>query len=324
VTVRYPSFRWSAAIALAIAALLTGCGPATAQQVVQGMTNVNVDVFPTIDFAGLYIAQMDGLFRQQGLNVTITFAPASQLAVTSVLNGTSDISGSDYVTYVDNELNDNARLRIIAEASSLQPNVLGLFVSRHSSITSLAELKGHTVGVTSSDDIDTLLLQALLAENGMGSDSVNIQFGFELPNIAQQLNAGQVSAAPIPEPFATEGQESYGLEELADVDQGVTTNFPLEGYAVTQAWAQRNPAALAAFDRALEQGQQIADTNRAALEAAVEKYLGITADEAAVLSQPQYPVSVSATQLQRVVDTMVEFGMLPRKDLSFRITEMTG
>lgn len=33
-------------------------------------TNVTVDVFPAIDFAGLYIAQAQGLFKQQGLNVT--------------------------------------------------------------------------------------------------------------------------------------------------------------------------------------------------------------------------------------------------------------
>jgi NitT/TauT family transport system substrate-binding protein len=201
------------------------------------------------------------------LNVTITFAPASQLAVTSMLNGTSDtsdISGTDYVTYVDNEINDNARLRIIAEASSLQPHDLELFDGPNSQITTLADLRGRTIGVTSSDDIDTLLVRALLTENGISADSVNIQFGFQLPNIAQQLSAGQANTAPIPEPFATEGEQQYGLQALADVDQGVTTNFPLEGYAVTQAWAQKYPNTLAAFDRALEEGQEIADTNRTA------------------------------------------------------------
>ncbi len=95
--------------------------------------DITVDVFPTIDFAGLYIAQLYGLFRRQGLNVTVRFTPAGQLAVTSVLNGTSDISGTDYVTYVNNELNDNARLRIIAEGSSLQPHELEMLVSARSS-----------------------------------------------------------------------------------------------------------------------------------------------------------------------------------------------
>jgi ABC-type nitrate/sulfonate/bicarbonate transport system substrate-binding protein len=137
--VRFPGFRWSAAVgvacALAVAALAGGCSlAATATPVAAPpeQADITVDVFPTIDFAGLYIAQADGLFRQQGLNVTIRFTPAGQLAVTSVLNGTSDIAGTDYVTYVNNELNDNARLRIIAEASSLQPHDLEMLVSAHS------------------------------------------------------------------------------------------------------------------------------------------------------------------------------------------------
>jgi NitT/TauT family transport system substrate-binding protein len=51
----------------------------------------------------------------------------------------------------------------------------------------------------------------------------------------------------------------------------VTTNFPLEGYAVSQAWAQKNPRTVTAFDRALTEAQQIADTDRAAVEAAAER-----------------------------------------------------
>jgi ABC-type nitrate/sulfonate/bicarbonate transport system substrate-binding protein len=168
-----------AALVLVLSALAAGCsaasaGPVTAPE----KTSITVDVFPTIDYAGLFIAQQKGLFREQGLNVSIRFAPASRLAVTSVVNGTSDISGSDYVTYIDNELNDSAKLRIIAEASSLKPDDLGMFVSAGSRITTLNQLKGHTIGVTSSDDIYTLLIRALLAENSIKADSVSIQFGF--------------------------------------------------------------------------------------------------------------------------------------------------
>jgi NitT/TauT family transport system substrate-binding protein len=332
--VAFPRFRWStavgAALALALPVLAAGCSTATAgqapagQATAQGKTNITVDVFPTIDFAGLYIAQMDGLFRQQGLNVTIRFAPASQLAVTSVLNGSSDISGTDYVTYIDNELDDSARLRIIAEGSSLQPHDLEMFARPHSGITTLAGLEGHTVGVTTADNIYTLLVRALLAENGIRTNSVNIEFGFQLLNVARQLDSGQADAAPIPEPFASEGEQQYGLQALADVDQGVTTNFPLDGYAVTRAWARRNPGTLAAFDRAVEQGQEIADSDRTAVESAVEKFLDIQPQTAAVVTLPGYPLSVAPKQLQRVVNTMVQFGMLPRKDSSFKITSMTG
>ena len=51
---------------------------------------------------------------------------------------------------------------------------------------------------------------------------------------------------------------------------------------------------------------------------------GITPETAAVINLPDFPLSVSVAQLQRVVDTMVQFGMLPARDISFKVTTMTG
>jgi len=34
-------------------------------------TNIVIDAFPAIDSAGLFIAEQDGLFKAQGLNVTL-------------------------------------------------------------------------------------------------------------------------------------------------------------------------------------------------------------------------------------------------------------
>ena len=43
-------------------------------------------------------------------------------------------------------------------------------------------------------------------------------------------------------------------------------DFPIQGYAVTAKWAKQNPNTLKAFTIALSQGQQVADTDRAAVE----------------------------------------------------------
>ena len=48
---------------------------------------------------------------------------------------------------------------------------------------------------------------------------------------------------------------------LADLNQGATTDFPVLGYVVTRQWAKRYPHTLAAFYKALGEGQQIADTD---------------------------------------------------------------
>jgi hypothetical protein len=64
-------------------------------------------------------------------------------------------------------------------------------------------------------------------------------------------------------------REAQGGAPLADLDQGAITSFPVEGYVVTRQWAAKYPRTLAAFYTALEEGQQIADTSRTAVESAM-------------------------------------------------------
>ena len=117
------------------------------------------------------------------------------------------------------------------------------------------------------------------------------------------------------------GEAAKGLEELADLDQGATWDFPIQGYAVTADWAKKYPNTLKAFTTALSQGQEIADTDRAAVENVIGKYLHIDKQSAEFISLPAFPLGVDAVRLQRVVSSMKRFGLLPRST-NFQITSM--
>ena len=43
---------------------------------------------------------------------------------------------------------------------------------------------------------------------------------------------------------------------LVDLDQGATSNFPIDGYVATRAWAQKYPKTAAAFVRAIEKDKR--------------------------------------------------------------------
>jgi ABC-type nitrate/sulfonate/bicarbonate transport system substrate-binding protein len=81
------------------------------------------------------------------------------------MQGKYDITTDDYVIYINCELAGRAKLRIVAEASFLQPNVLTLLVKGGSSITSIGELRDKSVSINAPDDIGTLLVDSLLAEH---------------------------------------------------------------------------------------------------------------------------------------------------------------
>jgi NitT/TauT family transport system substrate-binding protein len=325
-TMKFATNRTMSAICV-FGLVLASAGCSAAQGASHGpleKTNLIVDDFPSVDSAGLYIAQQLGLFKAQGLNVTIVpVFTSSQQTVTNIEKGAADISSGDYVTYMDNELLDKAHLEIIGEASILEPNQLALFVKDGSSIERVSQLEGKTVSVAGHDDIATLLIDSLLSDNGVPSSKVTLVPGTPLPADPALISKGAFTAAPIPEPYVSEGEEQYGLAELADLDQGGTQNFPIQGFAVTQAWAQANPNTLKAFVTALDQGQQIADTDRAAVQKAIEQQpLKVTPGIAAVIALPDFPTAIDPARLQRVVDDMIQFGFLPKKDESFDVHSM--
>ena len=321
------------ASAVAITMLAAGCssggsGSGTAPLKLE-KTNIVVNAFPAIDSAGLYIAKDKGLFAAQGLHVTIVPVPkgpppSTQDLVDGQVSGKWDITAGDYVTYIQNQLGAGmARhdLRIVAEGSFLQPNVLTVMVKGDSPISQVSQLKGKNVSVNAPNDIGTLLIDSLLVSHGLTPRQIHYAV-VPFPGVVDALTArnSPLAAAFAPEPFVS-GGESAGLQELADLDQGSSQDFPIQGYAVTAGWAQKYPDTLKAFTTALSQGQQIADTDRAAVETAIEKYLAIEPQPAAFISLPAFPLGIDAVRLQRVVSAMTRFGLLPR-DTRFKVSSM--
>jgi NitT/TauT family transport system substrate-binding protein len=168
-----------------------------------------------------------------------------------------------------------------------------------------------------------LLAASALADHGLRVSGARFAY-YPLPKMAAMLKAGKITAAVLPEPFASQAELSMGVTQLADLDQGATEAFPVQGCAVTRQWAVRHPQTLAAFRTAFEQGQQIANTNRSAVERAMEALpapFGLTKVQAAVMALDSYPLGeVDVTRVQRVADVMHQFLGSP----DFNVGHMTG
>jgi len=287
--------------------------------------DLTVSVVPAVDSAGFFVALYRGLFREQGLNVRFVPAVSSETVIANQVAGRYDITGGNYVSYIQAQQSRRADLDIFAEGSVLQPGAMGIYAMPGSPVRTLGQLAGQTVAVNAPRNIMYLLSASVLAEHGLSPADVRFvapRDGF--PVMPGELKAGAFEAAAFAEPFGSIAAEADGAVPLADLDQGATTNFPIEGYVVTKQWARRYPGTLAAFYRALEQGQEIADTNRTAVEQAMEDLPGSLAlprTIAAVMSLESYPVSagpvgsVDRVRLQRVVDVMQQFIAFPRFDI---------
>jgi NitT/TauT family transport system substrate-binding protein len=122
---------------------------------------------------------------------------------------------------------------------------------RRSRARTLAGLEGRTVGVNVPGGILYLLAASALAAKGLPVSGVRFAY-IPLPAMAAALRSGKITAAVLPEPFASQAELSLGVVPLTDFDQGATEAFPVQGCAVTRAWAARHPRTLAAFRAAFE------------------------------------------------------------------------
>jgi NitT/TauT family transport system substrate-binding protein len=335
---------FGAAAAAAVLAILfmprfTGGGNAVPAVVEQ--PDLNVAVVPAADSAGFFVALHEGLFSAHGLHVT--FIPAVSSA--TVIDAQAldepgrrvDISCGNYVSYIQAQENYDQGMRpsttdeamvaadldIFAEGSVMEPGAQGLYVMPGSPIRTLADLQGKVIGVNAPGNILYLLTASVLADHGLSVSGARFEY-YPLPQMAAMLEAGKISAAVLPEPFASQAQLSMGVTLLADLDQGATGEFPVQGCAVTRQWAAMHPVTLAAFRAAFEQGQRIADANRSAVEQAMEALppgIGLTKVQAAVMALDSYPFGpVDTVRIQRVADVMRQYLGFP----AFAVRSMTG
>jgi NitT/TauT family transport system substrate-binding protein len=312
------AWNWRAAslIAAAITVLAAGCASGSGSAALSSLSrpeepDVTVAALPTADLAGLYIAQDDGFFAQQGLHVKIEKIASSAASIADQENGEVDVTAGSYVAYIAAQA-AGARFRILAEASALRPDTRVLVIPTDSPIKSPTDLVGKKIALNGTNSIGTLLISALLAEYGISPAKVTFVTdpgGF--PVMPAELQGGAWAAAFLAEPYVTLAGENYGERELADLDQGAALNFPIDGYMATQAWVQKYPKTAAAFVRAIEEGQALADNDRTAVEGAMGESDNLPPLVTAAMSLPDFPVgAVDETQIQRTALAMLQYGLL--------------
>jgi NitT/TauT family transport system substrate-binding protein len=333
--IRTLSYLSAAIAAIAATGAIAGCSAAggtanaaTAAPLEQ--RTITVDSVPAAEEAGLYVAQAQGFFARQGLTVKINPITGGEAGIPDLQAGRAQLVAGNYVSFILAQLAGSfdaepVDMRIIAAGAEIQPGTEALYVMPNSKYQTIAELaKAHArIGLNTANDVGDVMVGALLEEAGYKLNDIRQVIppgGF--PALLTMLPAGQVDAAWLPEPLGEIAEQQLGATPIADFDQGSLENFPFTGYIGTTQWVKSHPDTVAAFLKALNQGQQLADSNRSAVEAALEKYMDIQPIVAATMSIDSYPLEMDVPQLQRVADSMFEFGLTPGAKRPYQITNM--
>lgn len=301
-----------------LAALLTAaCGGSSAGSGADGSgtsppskAKITVGTMPIIDTAPFELAIKNGFFAEEGLQVSTQTIQGGADGIPKLQSGSLDISFANYVSVFLAHA-DGTKMHVAAEAYNAGDDVLQVTTLPDSGIREPSDLAGATVAVNTLENVGTLTVKSVLQTHGVDPSRVNfVEKPF--PDMASALKNDTVDAAWMVQPFISQVKTQLGARQVVDSASGATEGFPIAGYVTTQEFRNKHPQTVAAFQRAIQRGQELAH-DRAKVERIVPTYTGIEPKIAAIATIGEYPTTIEVTRLQRVPDLMREFNVLDSK-----------
>lgn len=157
--------------------------------------------------------------------------------------------------------------------------------------------------------ISTLLTMSALKVAGVDYRSVH-WVTTPFPQLADALQARHVDAVFATEPFITDVERRTGAAPLFDTATGPTADFPTAGWGSTGEFVEDNPNTVAAFQRAMQRGTNLALSDRSLVEPLLVKFSGVDEDTAKLATLLTFQSTLDASRLQRVPDLMREFDVI--------------
>jgi NitT/TauT family transport system substrate-binding protein len=168
-----------------------------------GKGSLRIGLLPITDVVPFYIADAQGYFKQQGLNVDLV--PVSSAAERDQLMATQQIDG---------ELNDlvstvlfnaqSPKIKIVRKARQAFPNSAEYWIltPKDSAIKTPQDLKGKEIAISQNSVIE-YVTQRLLEKEGLSTADIKTTNVPSIPTRLQLLQQNQVAAATLPDPLAS-------------------------------------------------------------------------------------------------------------------------
>jgi NitT/TauT family transport system substrate-binding protein len=304
--------------ALSLALAVAGChvpGTSGGSALPAGQT-LTVAVVPGIENVPLKFAVQDGLFKQQGIAVTIENYSSVASAYNALTTGKADVADGDYTSFFYAIAKKQAQLKLITDGYDASTGTMQVLALPSSGINSPQQLAGKVVATPEAQvapysptfpySIDTLAAETVLTTDGVPS---NITWrAMPESNMITALKDHQVNAILATDPLIIEAETQLGAQEVLDACSGVTANLPLSGYFSTASFAGQHSAALQAFRTALTTAQS--DSAQRSNVQSVLRGGGMSPIFADLVNIGQYPAFLNVGQVQRIADLMYDSGMI--------------
>lgn len=263
-----------------------------------------VGIMPAVDSAPLIVADVEGYFAEEGVEVTLELFRDQLYREAALQSGEIDASVTDLVNAI-RSIDGGARV-----VTSTQ-GVFSIVTSAASGIDTPAAWPRAPQKVpigSLEDSIINFVAREMLAEQGIDPDQLEIVPVMQIPLRVEMVVAGEVDAVVLPEPL-TRLAVAGGASEL--VRSTVLPWTPGVIVATGSALARKGAALgalLRAYDRAVDALSSNPDRYRAAIAQAAGFPQAVV--ERMVLPDYQPAALPTSGQIEIVAEWMIDRGLL--------------
>ena len=302
----------------------------------KGLTTVTVSILPGTVSAAFYLAQKDGYFTKNGLDVKTTSLYTGAQTIPAVINGELDIAagGPSAVFFRDVGQSKGSLMVIGSQSRSVTwtqtngtkiPHTSGFYVREAvaNSINSPKGLEGQTIYVPTLGHQSQFYIYLYLKSAGLPISS--IKWGIIPTASAGNLAALQTSRINVGLLIAPQSIEAVnkGIAKPLFLNHSVDPGEDSVLWTASGAFVKSNPAAVTGFIKAMKEANA---TYKAAVEAGsnssqYQSIVSLVSSELKVPASSVMPLpgglttSVSTTDLSDVGSFFVSMGYVPKSDL---------
>lgn len=276
-------------------------------------TQVRIASIPAFGSLPLRVAEVQGFFKKEGLDVTVT--PTQDLgAAVAALGKQFDITlGS--IPILVSAAAQGVGVQAISSIQDVDAEHANSVLVAQEPIEDYATLKGKKVGVISTSGASTYAVLYMAKKAGVDPKTVDVRTT-PLPTMADQVKAGRLDAAVSAIPFFTGlqgvwvGKQDVIWGAVHEIDPSAT-QAPSGMMITSTKWAADNPDAVAAYRRAVGEAVKWIDANGEEARQILSEWTKLDRKVIDASPFPLFAVNISPEQVQAQMTMMDEVGALP-------------
>lgn len=273
-----------------------------------GTRAVTIGALSISETAPLWAAADAGVFAEHGLELTVQPIQGGAQAMPALINGDVDLTvGQPFgVLRASEQGLDVAIIANYAESYAEGDDINAVVAGAGTDITRPAELAGAKVAVNSLGAAGDLTIRAAVEQDGGDPDAVEfVEVAF--PDAAAQLEAGNIDAAWVPEPFVSMIVGAGGTSVLYPY-QAVIPGLPTLVVQATNQTVAEDPELVASVRDGLDAAFAWAEDNDDAVRQSLVDNLSLPEEAAANLPLPHFTTTLDQDVVQALADLGVEHG----------------